>query len=87
MKIIVLSVYDAVAGIYGRPFFSTAKGVAVRDFTDEVNRPAEDNMLYKHPSDFSLYHLGFFDDKSGSFDLVTPTKIVSAADVVTQKDL
>ena len=63
----VVSIYDRAAGVYGRPGFVPSAGVAVRDFTDEVNRAADDNQLYKHPDDFDLYSLGGFDDNAADF--------------------
>jgi len=62
LKLQMFAVYDQVAEVYGRPFFSQTVGTAVRSFTDEVNRPESDNALASHPKDFALYHLGSFED-------------------------
>lgn len=70
----VCSVFDAKSGIYSKPMFFVTKGVAVRSFTDEVNRKESD--LGAHPEDFQLLSLGTFDDQSGSF---TQDKVVSLA--------
>lgn len=66
----VCSVYDSVSGVYARPIFVVSKGAAVRLFYDEVNRDAADNALNKHPEDFSLWHLGSFDDTACRFMLL-----------------
>lgn len=66
-KKIVCAVFDHAIGTFGQPFFVPATGAAVRSFSDEVNRAAEDNNLYNHPSDFDLCHLGSFDDEQGLF--------------------
>jgi len=63
----VVSVRDRVANVYNTPFCSPHPGVAIRNFTDEINRAAEDNMLYKHADDYELYDLGSYDDETGSF--------------------
>lgn len=69
MKRVVCSVLDTASGLYGQPFFAPAVGVAVRGFTDEVNRRAEpeQNPLYHHPADFQLWLLAWFDEESGAF--------------------
>lgn len=81
MQLIVIAVRDAKSEAYGRPFFVNTIGQAVRDFDDEINRPAENNMLYKHPDDFSLWALGKFDDTSGSFETTTPKLLINGGDV------
>lgn len=79
----VVSVKDRAAEVFNRPFFVPHRNVAVRDFTDEVNRAAADNQLNKHPDDFDLYILGTFDDNTGVFHMEeTPTVLVRAKDVL-----
>ena len=63
----IVSVKDRAADVFNRPFFVPHRNVAIRDFTDEVNRSATDNQLNRHPDDFDLYLLGQFDDNTGSF--------------------
>lgn len=79
MKLFVLSVRDIKADSFGRPFFTTSLGEAVRSFSDEVNRAAEDNLLYKHPDDFELFHLGMFDTDDGTFESHRPVSQAVAA--------
>ena len=57
MKMVICSIRDSAADAYGRPFFLPSVGVAIRSFTDEVNRPSEDNQIYQHPEDFDLFEL------------------------------
>lgn len=64
---IICSVRDRVADCFGNPFFVPAEGVALRSFSDEINRPAQDNALYQHPADFELFVLGVWDDADASF--------------------
>lgn len=68
MKLVCVAVFDSASQAYGRPFFVQSRGVAVRSFTDEVRRVDPNNDLNKHPEDFTLVHLGTFDDSNGSFD-------------------
>lgn len=68
MKQAVVSVFDRAAQLFGRPFFVSAKGQAIRSFTDEVNRKDSDRGdLAKHPGDFDLFMLAIFDDQEGTF--------------------
>lgn len=81
MKLAVVAVFDSAAGMFNRPFFAPALGVALRSFTDEVNRQAPDNQLNQHPEDFALYQLGWFDDNSGTFEtLDLPTNVLRGKD-------
>lgn len=78
----VVSVQDRASGVFNRPFFVPHRNVAIRDFTDEVNRSAVDNQLNKHPDDFDLYLLGQFDDNTGTFiSEGAPQVLVRAKDV------
>ena len=69
MIMVICSIRDSAADAYGRPFFLPSVGVAIRSFTDEINRAAEDNQIYQHPEDFDLFELGTFDDSTGKFEL------------------
>jgi len=79
MKILAFTIYDEKAEAFGRPFFTTAIGVASRDFSEAINDGK--SLLSKHPEDFSLYHIGYFDDHSCKFDSnATPTLIGRGTD-------
>lgn len=65
----VCAVFDSASQSYGNPVFSPAPGQVMREFSDQVNRSAQDNTLFHHPEDFSLWLLGMFDDESGAFDV------------------
>ena len=82
MNLFVVSVKDRAADVFNRPFFVAHRNVAIRDFTDEVNRSAVDNQLNKHPDDFDLYILGEFNDNTGEFVMELPQVLVRAKDVI-----
>lgn len=65
MKYYLCSVYDNAAKAYNNPMPVPAKGIAIRGFMDEANRPDQQNTLYQHPEDFTLYCIGEFDNESG----------------------
>lgn len=69
MKLNLCSVKDRAADAFGRPMFVPSLGVAIRSFTDEINRNDKDNQLFNHPDDFDLYDFGVFDDNSGLFEI------------------
>lgn len=79
---VIVSVKDNAAEAFGRPMYLQSVGVAIRSFTDEVNREDKDNSLYHHPDDFDLYDFGVFDDSTGKFELrEIPNVIVRGKDV------
>jgi len=57
--------------------FVPSTGVAIRSFSDEINRSDADNQLYNHPDDFDLYTFGDFDDTTGLFNLFEQPKLLS----------
>jgi len=77
MKLVLCSVKDRAADAYGRPMFVPSSGVAIRSFSDEINRSADDNQLYNHPDDFDLFEFGVFDDNSGIFEIYEQPKLLS----------
>lgn len=71
MKLQVISVYDAKSKAYSPPMTFVALGTATRSFEDEVNNPQ--SPYNKHPEDYTLFHLGEYDDNNAVFTpLETP---------------
>lgn len=67
----IVAIRDQAADAYMRPIFVNHIAQAIRSFSDEVNRNAQDNDMARHPGDFELFHLGTYDDSTGelsSFD-------------------
>ena len=75
----VVSVHDSAVDAFGRPIFVAAIGAATRSFADEVNNPQSE--MNKHPADYTLFHLGTFDDASGTFSQSAPKQLARASDV------
>ena len=86
MKMVICSIRDSAADAYGRPFFLPSVGVAIRSFTDEVNRSAEDNQIYQQPEDFDLFELGEFDDATGKFALLDVPKQLALGRMVKVRE-
>lgn len=78
----VVVVRDRTADVFGVPTFTTAIGVAIRSFADEVNRADPNNMFHRHPDDFDLYHIGLYNDEDASFSVHPPRQIAIGKDLV-----
>ncbi|WNK14660.1 MAG: nonstructural protein [Microvirus sp.] len=74
-------VRDSAVGAFAQPISFPSKGVAIRTFTDEVNRKDDANNIYRHPTDFELWYFGLFDPNSGEFDLSRPEMVCRGRDV------
>lgn len=76
------SVRDSKSESFLPPFFANSVGSAVRSFGDAANEKS--SMLYKHPGDYQLYELGYFDDNDGVLTALIPMKLLGcAADFVS----
>lgn len=75
MKLFIACVRDRATDQFGNPMFLVNAGQAIRSFSDEINRAAEDNQLHKHSEDFDLYELGSYDTETGLFDTGVPRQI------------
>lgn len=82
MKWRVYSVLDEGIASYARPFFCRSDREAERIFSDIV--VDAEHPVGQHPGDYSLWHLGFFDDGTG--DLLSEKRVflVSALELRTR---
>ena len=78
MILICATIYDTAAEAYMRPFFVPAVGQAMRAFSDEINNPQSE--LHKHPEDYSIWHMGTYNDVTG--EMVSSEKPVHLASAV-----
>lgn len=62
------AVFDVKSEAYLQPFFFKTHGLAIRAITDCVND--ENHQFCKYASDYTLFHVGIFDDSNGSFESV-----------------
>ncbi len=74
------TVFDAKANAYLPPFCFGHIGEALRAFIDAAQDP--NHKFHKHGHDFSLFHLGHFDDNTGTFDLFEQPNLIGRADIV-----
>lgn len=64
MILTCVSIRDAKSELFSQPLFFQATGQALRAFSDAVNDEKSD--YYRHPEDYSIWHLGNFDDTTGT---------------------
>lgn len=65
--LVCLALLDVQAQSFGRPLFYPAKGAALREISDEVNRADPKNQLFNHAVDFRVFELGSWDEQTGLF--------------------
>jgi len=64
----IMAVYDSKARAFLIPFFCAHTDVGRRAFSDAANNPG--HQVGAHPEDFTLFHLGTFDDDNAVFKLL-----------------
>lgn len=80
----IYAIRDDQVDAYAQPFFSPTNGSALRAFADHVNEAG--TAANKHPRDFSLYHLGTYDEHTGQITGTKPTRIGTANEYVQAKE-
>ncbi len=84
MKMLVFAVFDAAAEAYLAPMFFDTKGQVVRVFVDAVND--EGHAFARHADDYTLFHIGFYDPRSGKLEaLSTPDSMGGALQYVDER--
>jgi len=68
MKVQVFSIYDSKAEAYLPPMFLQSKGLALRAFSDAVNKTGHD--LNKWAADYTLFHIAEYDDERGEIEML-----------------
>lgn len=84
MKYSVCAVKDRAVNAYNRPIYVPTVGVAIRSFTDEVNR--KDSELQNHPEDYDLYELGQWDDETAIYTPLEATRVIARAQDIVIKE-
>jgi len=84
MNLFCMAVRDRAANVFGTPYFALQIGAAVRGFTSEINRAAQDNNLYNYPADFDLYVIGTYDDATGVLTPETARQVCVGKDVAVR---
>ena len=59
--------------------------MAVRAFADQAND--ETSTIQKHPEDYTLFHLGGYDDNTAEIALLTTPMAINKANQLVRQDL
>ena len=78
MRSKLFSIHDVKAGAYLPPFWLPTIEMARRSFADCVNM--ETHAFAKHPEDYTLFHVGDFDDETGRLEPVEPVSFGNGVD-------
>lgn len=73
----LFSIRDIKAEGFNTPFTQSTFGLAERAFKEAANDP--NSQIAKNKEDFSLFHIGDFDHKTGELTTVTPPQHVCDA--------
>lgn len=76
MKLEIFTIHDSKADAYIQPFIAANTALARRMFCDAVNRP--DTDFYNYTADYTLFHLGSFDQTEGTFTLIEKVSMGNA---------
>jgi len=76
----LFSVHDAKADAYLPTFQLPTTAMAVRVFAECAN--SKDHQFGKYPSDFTLFHLGTFDELNGGINSHAPKSLGNAVEFV-----
>ena len=80
----MFTVYDEKAGAYIHPFFMATTGMALRVFHDSCRD--SNHAFNRNPEDYTLFHIGQFDDTSGLVEpFSTPVSLGLAINFVNDK--
>ncbi|AXH76112.1 MAG: nonstructural protein [Microviridae sp.] len=83
MTLKIVAIFDQATESFGRPIFVPHVGQSIRSFMDELRKP--DSELSLHPGDYSLFELGDFDERFGTFNGHTaPRRLASGSDFVSK---
>ena len=82
----IFTVYDDKAECYMSPFTMQSTGAATRAFEDTVND--SNSAFNKHPSDYTLFEIGTFDDQNCTFTMYdAKTSLGSANEYINKPDI
>lgn len=69
---VLVSMLDKASGAFATPVVFRSLALAERSFRDEVNRESPENAAFHHPEDFSLHHVGTFEEADGTLTPANP---------------
>ena len=83
MKKPIYTIFDRAVEAYARPFQGETDGEAIRMFEDEAFN--ESSPVSKHPEDYALFRVGFFNVSTGEITSEATPVCLSRAHEVKAK--
>jgi len=81
MKTQIYSVFDSASSVHMLPFYAHTDGLAVRIILDASRDPQI--PFAAHPHDFTLFHIGEYDDTSALLTSIVPTRLGTVHELLT----
>lgn len=84
MKLQIYSIHDSVAEAFLPPFFLPNNAMAIRTFASCIN---DDNHQFgRHPHDYTLFHLGDWDDQDAKASIIPCNAIGNGVEYVQRPE-
>lgn len=74
MLLQVFSIFDGRTAVYARPFYAFNAPAAQRDVQSSMRD--ERSLLFQYADDYSLVHVGAFNDGTGELEALIPPRVV-----------
>ncbi|WNK12790.1 MAG: nonstructural protein [Microvirus sp.] len=86
-KMFLVAVRDHAMDAYANPIAVPSLGVAMRSFTDEINRADPQNQMHQHPEDFELWLVAEYSTELAVIrqDQDIPRRLARGKDVMTNQ--
>lgn len=81
MKWMMFSIFDRASGAYDRPFVQRSENEAMRSFGDICMD--DKHPIGQHPEDYTLYHVGIWNDNTAVIEPGDATKVMNGAEAVS----
>lgn len=75
----IFTIFDTKAKAYMQPFFSKNAATALREVQSAVDNT--EHGFNTHAEDYSLFHIGNYDENSGKIDPISPTHIINLVEL------
>jgi hypothetical protein len=80
MELEVFAMKDKKVNAYMQPFFMRSPAEALRAFEATAKDPKTN--VYKHPEDYSLYHVGKYDDETATIEQKSEPQFLMSAEQI-----
>jgi len=82
----IFSVYDSKTKAYFPPMYFPTIGAAIRTMEDTLLD--QDNQITRHPEDYTLFHIGEWNDENATITMLkTAVKIGIAHEFIRQHEM